>query len=177
MTMPAATQPGLTVTIEPLTVSTFEPFGDVIAHAGGERRRFFPQVHDHVAEARQASFWVSRVDEVATLPLTVTQLERHPFSAQTFLPLTGARYLVIVAGSDSSGGPAPETLRAFLAGPGQGVTYRRDVWHHGMTILDGPAQFAVLMHKTGRDDDDVFLDLARPVVVSPVLALAGDTDR
>ncbi|MGX7705203.1 ureidoglycolate lyase [Methylobacterium sp. Gmos1] len=176
MIMPAEPRPGLTVAIEPLTAATFEPFGDVIAHAGNERRRFFPQVLDHATEAGQASFWVSRVDEVGTLPLTVTLLERHPFSAQTFLPLTGARYLAIVAQSDDGGGPDLETLRAFLAEPGQGVTYRRGVWHHGMTILDGPAQFAVLMHKTGRDDDDVFLTLADPVIVRPVRALAGGTD-
>lgn len=177
MTRPAKNPPALTVVIEPLTASTFEPFGDVIAHAGSERRRFYPQVLDHLAEAGQASFWVSRVDEVGTLPLTVTLLERHPFSAQTFLPLTGTRYLAIVARSEVSGGPDPATLRAFLAEPGQGVTYRRNVWHHGMTILDGPAQFAVLMHRTGRDDDDVFLDLPRPVVVRPPVAPAGGADR
>ncbi|WP_205824951.1 ureidoglycolate lyase [Methylobacterium terricola] len=177
MTRPAETEPMLAVGVEPLTASSFEPFGDVIAHAGDARRRFFPQVHDHTPEAGQASFWVSRVDDVGTLPLTVTLFERHPFSAQTFLPLTGARYLAIVAQSDDRGCPDPRTLRAFLAGPGQGVTYRRDVWHHGMTILDGPAQFAVLMHRTGRDDDDVFLDLARPVVVRPPRATAPGDDR
>jgi ureidoglycolate lyase len=177
MTVPAETDLVLTVAIEPLTAASFEPFGDVVVHAGGERRRFFPQVLDHSPEAGQPSFWVSRVDEVGTLPLTVTLLERHPFSAQTFLPLTGARYLAIVAQSDGRGRPNPETLRAFLAGPGQGVTYRRDVWHHGMTILDAPAQFAVLMHRTGRDDDDVFLDLARPVVVRPPTAPDEGADR
>ncbi|QEL27232.1 ureidoglycolate hydrolase (plasmid) [Bosea sp. F3-2] len=175
--MLAGTEPDLTVTIEPLTAQAFAPYGEVVAHAGSERRRFFPHVFEHLADAGEPSFWVSRVDQIDTLPLMVTMLERHPFTAQTFLPLSGGRYLAIVAESDAQGGPDPATLRAFLAGPSQGVTYRRDVWHHGMTILDGPAQFAVLMHKTGRGDDDVFLDLAHPILVRPMVALSEGAER
>ncbi len=64
MTRPAETESVLAVGIEPLTASSFEPFGDVIAHAGDARRRFFPHVHDHAPEAGQGEFLVSRVDEV-----------------------------------------------------------------------------------------------------------------
>jgi ureidoglycolate lyase len=165
----AAAATGAAITIAPLTAEAFAPYGEVIAHAASGRRHFFPEVLEHLAEAAQATFWVSRVEAVATLPLTVTMLERHPFSAQTFLPLTGSRYLVIVADSDPHGLPDSAGIRAFAAAPHQGVTYRRDVWHHGMTILEGPAEYAVLMHKTGRGDDDVFLDLRQSVTV----ALAG----
>lgn len=173
----AETRPDLAIVVEPLTAAAFAPFGEVVAHAGSERRQLFPDVFAHLPEAGEASFWVSRVDAVSALPLTVTMLERHPFTAQTFLPLSGGRYLAIVTGSDAQGRPDLGTARAFLAQPNQGITYRRDVWHHGMTILDGPAQFAVLMHKTGRNDDDVFLDLERPFLVRPLAANSDGAER
>ena len=156
------TLPNQVVTIEPLTAASFAPFGIVVAHAGAARRHYFPEALEHSPEAAQASFWVSRVDAVTHLPLAVTMMERHPHTAQTFLPLRGGRYLAVVAASDRQGRPDLATTRAFLATRNQGVTYHRDVWHCGMTVLDAPSEFAVLMHKTGRDDDDVFLDLPRP---------------
>lgn len=152
---------------EPLTAEAFAPFGDVVAHAAATRRHAFPGALDHLPEAAEPAFWVSRIETPVAWPLAVAMLERHPFTAQTFLPLYGGRYLAIAAGADEAGAPDLATLRAFVAGPHQGITYRRDVWHHGMAILDGPAQFAVLMHRTGREDDDVFLDLDRPVRIEP----------
>lgn len=163
----AETLPDQVVTIEPLTAAAFAPFGIVVAHASAGRRHFFPEALDHSPEAAQPSFWVSRVDAATPLPLAVTMMERHPYTAQTFLPLRGGRYLAVVAASDQQGLPELTTVRAFLAAGHQGVTYHRDVWHCGMTVLDAPSEFAVLMHKTGRDDDDVFLDLPRPFSVAP----------
>lgn len=155
------------VAIEPLTAAAFAQFGMVVAHASAARRHYFPEALEHLPEAAQASFWVSRVDAVTQLPLAVTMMERHPYTAQTFLPLRGGRYLAVVAASDQQGLPDLATARAFLACGHQGVTYHRDVWHCGMTVLDAPSEFAVLMHKTGRDDDDVFLELTRPFSIEP----------
>ena len=50
--------------------------------------------------------------------------------------------------------------QAFLAGPGQGVTYGADVWHHPMAALDGPTRFAVLIWQDGSTDDEEFVDVA-----------------
>ena len=49
---------------------------------------------------------------------------------------------------------------AFLAGPGQGVTYGADVWHHPMAALDAPTRFAVLMWLDGSSDDEEFVAVA-----------------
>jgi ureidoglycolate hydrolase len=39
-----------------------------------------------------------------SLPLSVTMLERHSFSSQSFLPMDAERYLVCVAANNSEAG-------------------------------------------------------------------------
>lgn len=153
------------VTLEPLTEEAFAPFGEVVSHSGGEGRHYMPPVFAHMAEAAKAAFWVSRFLSPAKLPLEITFLEHHPFSAQTFMPLSGQRYIVVVTKSHADGTPDLTSLRAFIAGPGQGICYHQKVWHYSMTVLDAPVEFAVLMHHTGRNDDDVFLELPHPIIV------------
>jgi len=110
--------------------------------------------------------WVSRFDQPAQLPLTITILERHRFSPQTFVPLEVSRYLVTVAPSDSSGRPILAVARAFVVSAGRGIVYRIGTWHAGMTALDQAARFAVLIWSTGdTSQDDEFLDLATPLRV------------
>ena len=101
------------------------------------------------------------------LPLTISTLERHRFSPQTFIPLEVSRYLVTVAPSDASGRPILSEVRAFIVSSGRGVVYRRDVWHSGMTVLDRPGRFAVLFWSTGDASmDDEFLELDAPFEVA-----------
>lgn len=119
------------------------------------------------AEASAARLWVSRFGEPARLPLTISALERHRFSPQTFVPLEVSRYLVTVAPSDSSGRPILPEARAFVVGSGRGIVYRRGTWHAGMTVLDRAARFAVLIWSTGdTSEDDEFLDLATPLRIA-----------
>jgi ureidoglycolate lyase len=149
---------------QPLTRAAFAPFGDVLIPDGADRRRYI----DLATEAEPPMLprlWVSQGAAVATLPVQVKLLERHPWSAQSFVPLTAARFLVVVGHAAADGSPDIATMRAFVSA-GQGVSYRRNVWHHGMTALDPGAQFVVLMATAGHPDDDVFLDLATPFEVS-----------
>ena len=53
---------------------------------------------------------------------------------------------------------------AFLAAPDQGITYRMNVWHHGLTVLDRPARFAVLMWRNGTASDEEFVPVPRMTV-------------
>lgn len=87
-------------------------------------------------------------------------LERHPFTSQTFIPLTAdssKRYLVVVAPSlgptpldDSLPAPAdagrglPDVRRllAFVATGDQAVTYAAGTWHAPMIAL-GPRDSTV----------------------------------
>jgi ureidoglycolate lyase len=149
----------------PLTAAAFAPFGDVLAAPADPGRVYFP---DGLANGRPSaalSLSLSRLTPAA-LPLRSALLERHAFSSQTFLPLSVSRYLVIVAPPGADGGPDAGAVRAFVAGPGQGITYRAGTWHHGMTVLDRPAEFAVMMWRDGTAADEEFVTLARELVIA-----------
>ena len=50
-----------------------------------------------------------------------------------------------------------EAMKAFIATGKQGVTYRPDTWHHGLTVLDRPGRFAVFMWRDGGKGDEEFV--------------------
>jgi ureidoglycolate lyase len=164
-TMTVTDVPSISVEAEPLAPGSFARFGDVVARPTAARRHYLPTSLDCADDAGAISLWISGAAAVKSLPLRLTVLERHPFSAQTFIPLDAGRYLVIVCGADPQGGPDLTTLRAFLAGAHQSVTFARNVWHHPMTVLEKPIEFAVAMGMTGRGDDDIFQDLDTDVTV------------
>jgi ureidoglycolate lyase len=149
----------------PLTAAAFAPYGDVLAAPAEPGRVYFP---DGIANGRPSaalSLSLSRLAPTA-LPLRSALLERHAFSSQTFLPLSVSRYLVIVAPPAAGGGPDATQVRAFVAGPGQGITYRAGTWHHGMTVLDRPAEFAVMMWRDGTKADEEFVPLPTELVIT-----------
>ncbi len=88
------------------------------------------------------------------LPIALRVLERHPASFQTFIPLNAEALVVAVCPADAAGEPDLRRLRAFRVGPGRIVTYRRGVWHMGMTSLDGPARMAMVMYRTAGTDTE-----------------------
>lgn len=153
------------ILIQPLTVQTFEPFGEVIEPLGQPGRTFF---NDALASARpgaDVNLSLARLEPLTDLPLLAHELERHEFSSQTFLPMNVSRYLVIVAPMAADGGPDVAEVRAFVANGDQGITYRMNTWHHGMTVLDRPGEFAVLMWCDGTDGDEEFRTLDQPFSV------------
>jgi ureidoglycolate lyase len=165
--------PSISVELELLAPGTFAGFGEVVTRPTGARRRYLPTSLDCADDARAVSLWISGAAAIKSLPLRLTVLERHPYSAQTFIPLDPGQYLAIVCEADPQGGPDLNTLRAFLAGAHQSVTFARNVWHHPMTVLDKPIEFAVAMGMTGRGDDDIFQDLDANVTVMPRAASQG----
>jgi len=62
-------------------------------------------------------------------------LERHRLGTQTFVPMGGARYLVLVALGDAR--PDMSTLAAFAVAGHQAVTLRAGTWHHGLIAPEG----------------------------------------
>lgn len=162
--MPVTDLPSTTVQLEPLTPERFARFGDVAARPTNQRRRYLPTALD-LADDASLSLWISSAAATGNLPMRLTALERHPFSAQSFVPLDPGRYLVIVCAAAPDGQPDLTTLHAFLAHGRQSVTFARNVWHHSMTVLDAGMEFAVAMGMTGRGDDDVFQDLGATVTI------------
>jgi len=153
---------------EALTQKAFAPYGDVLAAPDEFGRAYFDEGLQTSRPTAWPSLSVSRARPLAGLPLEAKVMERHEFSSQSFLPLDVSRWLVVVAPPAADGGPDPSRVVAFLAGPGQGVTYRANTWHHPLTILDRPARFAVVMWRDGTRTDEEFRTLAAPFTVELV---------
>jgi ureidoglycolate lyase len=135
---------------EALTAEAFAPFGDVIEVSDGntvipinygltERHHDLANV-DVTEQGGKAIVSLFRTDPVS-LPFQVKIMERHPLGSQAFMGTGGQPYLVVVA-------PAGEfeagALKAFLAGPGQGVNYHRGTWHHYCLSLNAGNVFLVV---------------------------------
>lgn len=138
------------IAILPLTADAFAPFGDVIEASGaptvmineGKCGRYndLANLDFSTDEGGRAAISIFE-GESYDLPLTLHMVERHPLGSQAFLPLSDDPFLVIVA-PDENG--VPGTPRAFLTRAGQGVNYRRNVWHGVLTPLAGKRYFAVV---------------------------------
>ena len=93
------------------------------------------------------------------------ELERHRLGTQTFVPMGGVRYVVLVALGAQA--PEPDTLAAFVVNGQQAVTLRAGTWHHGLIALD--AGDFVVIERSAPQVDCEGATLAQPVT----LQLAG----
>ena len=98
--------------------------------------------------------------------VTITALERHPHSTQSFVPIRAGRWLVLLAPTLADGAPDMANARAFLAGPEDAICIHRNVWHAGLTVFDGPAEFGMMMWRADAGDDGVVHQLAQPLTLS-----------
>lgn len=138
----------------------------------------FGSLIDRPAEAGQRAFYsdwlggeglspVFHVNNVpqATLPVTLSRLERHPHAAQCFVPLDVSRYLVSVAPSLPNGAADLSCMKSFILPGTVGVIYAPGVWHAGASVLDRAGAFAVLMWR-GANDDDEFADIEPTQIIA-----------
>jgi len=86
-------------------------------------------------------------------------LERHRLGSQTFIPLAGARCVVLVALGDDT--PDPATLAAFAVRGDQGMTLHPGIWHHPLLARDD-GDFLVI-ERRGQAVDCEVLQLDVPV--------------
>ncbi|MEP2534069.1 ureidoglycolate lyase [Shimia sp.] len=135
------------IVTEPLTADAFAPFGDVLALKSAPDKLINQGLcgrhHDLATlDFADGHAGISLFDAQArTLPYTLDMVERHPMGSQTFIPMTPAPFLVIVA-QDQNGNP--DTPRAFLTAPGQAINLHRNTWHGVLTPLTPPGLFAVV---------------------------------
>lgn len=148
------------IVAQPLTAAAFAPYGEVIALDRAEpgSDAWAAALENRRPEAR-LNVSISRSSPVG-LPLKVKAMEMHPHSAQTFLPIEIARYLILVCGQTSDGGPDIGGMRAFVAGPDQGINYKPATWHHPFTVLDRPSRQVMLRYDMDDDEDTIWLDIA-----------------
>lgn len=149
------------ITTQPLTREAFAPFGDVIDVPQEAGRIYYESALGNLRDKAHPSLSVSLKPETPDRPLQAKYLERHEFSSQTFMPLDDvSRYLVIVAPHAADGAPDVTKVKAFIATGKQGITYKANTWHYGLTVLDRPGKFAVFMFRDGGKTDEEFVDVA-----------------
>lgn len=153
-----------------LTAEAFAPFGHVSRSGEGEAKR----IRDGQVLLTKTDARFSHSDEAVDFALdfyevgpergqlNMTTVERHPNSSQSFLPVDVARYLIVVW----PGEPDATEPKAFIAGPGDVITYNPGVWHHGIVSLDCQGLFASTMWRTRGGVDTEFRKLDVPLSVS-----------
>ncbi|ARE41536.1 Ureidoglycolate hydrolase [Rhodovulum sp. P5] len=152
---------------EPITAEAFAPFGEVIETGGdfvtinqGACRRFTDLATLDIVDGRPG---ISLFDaQIRDLPYKCDFLERHPLGSQCFIPMQGARFLVIVAADE---GGVPGTPRAFVAGDHQAVNIARNTWHGVLCPISGSGLFAVI-DRIGEGGNLEEHRLSRPLTVT-----------
>jgi ureidoglycolate lyase len=152
---------------ERITAAAFAPFGDVLVRPAAPGRIYFDKALFNGRATAQPSLSVVHALPVAALPLTVTKLERHEYSSQSFISLGGGAKLLVVCPHKDEVGPDLAAARAFVTLPEEGITYRPNIWHHSLTILNTPSFQAVMMWKDGSDSDEEFMDVPAFTVELP----------
>lgn len=153
----------------PLTAESFAPYGEVIdgrgepsftANGGAARvHRDLARVDVGGDDGRVCISWVRSAPKAP--PFEIKMMERHPLGSQSFVPLDGARLLVIVA---PEGGFDPQAVVAFLGAPSQGVNYRRGVWHSPLIALDRESDL-VIVDREGPGENLELITLAEPLTI------------
>jgi ureidoglycolate lyase len=152
--------------LPPLTADAIAPFATLVAAEGGKFTRI-PAVLEPGDTPGRHALAVLCPQPVAPGRVSIASLERHPHSTQTFIPLKVGRWIVVLAPSLPDGSPDAAGARAFLAGPEDAICIHRNVWHAGLTVLDRPAEMAMMMWNADAGDDGVVAELAQPIVLDP----------
>lgn len=162
------------LTVQPATAAAFAPYGwliDAAAQAPGRRERAINagtsrridglgELHLAAAEGR-AGLAIFQAQAQA-LEGPWQQLERHRQGTQSFIPLTGARWVLLVACSAPQAlAPDTASLAAFALHGHQGATLHPGTWHHGLIALDA-GDFVVIERFAATEDCDLAA-LAPPV--------------
>lgn len=166
-----------TLVLQPLAADAFAPYGFVVAAGAGAgrpindgtSRRFDLPDPDLVGDDGRPALAVFRAQAV-TLPFAVRALERHRLGGQSFVPLGGAPFAVVVA--LGSARPDVQTMRAFRVDGRSGVHFGRGVWHHPLLALaDG--DFVVLERRGAAIDCEVAAVAPARVVAPSATARPG----
>ncbi len=142
----------------PLTPANFSPYGEVLETRSAKEVRKINHGHtlrhhdlaklDLTSEGGVPTVSIFRTNPLPR-PIELKLMERHLHGSQTFFPLQGRPYLVVVA---APGEFKVSNLKAFLASPDQGVNYRRGTWHHYNLALEKTSDFLVLDRVASKED-------------------------
>ncbi len=136
------------IQIEPLTQEIFSPFGDVIETnernyelINNQRCKKFGNLSTvKLVSGGVAGFSIFE-SKARNLPFELNLMERHPLASQSFMPLNGEIFLIIVALDRNN---CPETPRAFKTNGIQGININPNIWHGVLCPLEKSGCFLVI---------------------------------
>jgi|SRR5215217_934683 len=153
----------LVLKARPVDTAALAPYATVL-HAPDGQARVFPEVMDK-GDVPGAYAFTILCPKPVDGAVHIAALERHPHSTQSFVPIKAGRWLILVAPKRANGEPDMGGALAFVAGPEDAICIGQDVWHAGLTVLDQPAQFGMIMWKAESGDDGVLWQLDEAVAV------------
>ena len=145
-----------------LTQNSFSEFGDILSI---ENKINFTTINNGFTHKYDLSKFIGNknnsFNEVAISifrglkrpnPLKINMLECHPLGSQSFMPLNGGSWVVIVCKGDSKE-PNLKHLKCFIANKNQGVNYYPGTWHHPLITLEEKQDFMIVDRQSGIDNN------------------------
>lgn len=135
---------------QPLSRARFAPYGDVVESVGaghfpinsGTMERYHDLAQVEPGDGGRVLVSIVQCNQVSTLPHRLQLIERHSLGSQAFVPLGGARMVIVVAPPGDS--ISTDQLEAFLSDGKQGINYRPGVWHMPLIAFEKGRQFLVI---------------------------------
>jgi ureidoglycolate lyase len=93
------------------------------------------------------------VCKVDRRPMTLSIMERHFKHTQTFIPMDGKPFIMILAPNTEGPLPDPALLRAFLFKDVTGIAMHLGVCHEFPFVLEDATQFAVVLSSQSHQSD------------------------
>jgi len=143
--------------VRPATPEAVEPFGQILGPSANVAPLPLSFYGDAVIVRRPVHFQSDDQTEltVATLkvrPLEVRWMERHFKHTQTFIPLSGRPFILVMAPPNDRELPDLDQVEAFLFDGSAGFTMHIGTWHEfPFALVDDTNLIVILRRETTRD--------------------------
>lgn len=92
--------------------------------------------------------------------LRVSEMERHITHTQGFIPLNGAKLLLVAAPPSKESKPKLSAIKAYILDGSCGIMIHKGTWHDILYPLDSHARIITILREGTSKDDMLVVDLA-----------------
>ncbi len=161
--------------LQPATRENLAPFGQVLGFDATVQPMPIDFYGGTVKVRRMVDFVSDEQTELPLVtasprPLEVRWMERHFKHTQTFIPLGGKPFIVVMAPPNGKELPDLDQVRAFRFDGQAGFTLKIGTWHEFPFVLEDNTNIVVVLRKEATDG------LVRDMVVQDE-AQSGDLDK
>jgi ureidoglycolate lyase len=147
----------LALKLEPATAESIAPFGALLSPGSDAPVIRSPFYGDTVAIRKPGRFVGDDTLEISVAsidprPLRVSWMERHFLHTQTFIPLGGSAFALVLAPPCGGEMPDLDAVRAFSFDGSAGLMLHLGTWHEFPFALGATAHICILIRRdTARD--------------------------